>query len=240
MRTAPAVSALALLALLAVACIPPPPRPPAWPSDRYSRVLVFPVRMSVSTGTPPFTTPDSELSERQGELAQQALTLVFRSRGYETVNPLDADERLGKDRELMGAVVALAGQAGFLREEAQYGSALVPGAAAPAAAEAGRGAPAPSDQGEARRLGEAFGADLLVLAVGEGEFHGLGESVLTALVSKGRQSAPPSWMRLTLVAIDPAAGAPAARLSADCGWTTDLAELAEELRRELRSIPQKR
>jgi hypothetical protein len=240
MRTAPAVFALALLSLLAAACIPPPPQPPAWPPDRYSRVLVLPVRMSVSTGAPPFTTPDSGLSGRQGELAQQALTLVFRSRGYETVNPLDADERLGKDRELMGAVVALAGRAGFLREEAPYGSALVPGAEPPGGAEAGRGAPAPIGQEEARRLGEAFGADLLVLAVGEGELHGLGESFLTALVSKGRQSAPPSWQRLTLVAIDPAAGSTAARLSADCGWTTDLGELAEELSRELRGIPQKR
>ncbi len=235
------VAAICIAAIMLTACVPPPPRPPPWPPDRYSRVLVLPVRMTVSTGTPPFTSPDSDLSERQGDLAQRALALVFRARGYQLVNPDDAGEKLRKDAKLMEAVRMLAAREGFLGEEREYGDGFVPGAVPGAVPGEDPRPAAPRSAGvdEARAMGQAFGADLLVIAAGSGELHDFGESLLTALMSRGRQDSPPSWLRVTLAAVDPATGLTVARLSADSGWTRDLQDLANAWDRDLR-IPRKK
>jgi hypothetical protein len=230
-------AAICIAASLATACVPLPPRPPLWPPDRYTRVLVLPVHMTVSTGAPPFTTPDTDLSDRQGGLAQNALSLVFRARGYQLVNPDDANERMRKDPKLMEAVRMLAAREGFLGEEREFGDVFVPGSAP--GKDSRSAVPRTAGEDEARTLGLSFGADLLVIAAGSGEFHDFKESLFTALVSGGRQDTPPSWLRVTVAAVDTATGLTVARLSAGAGWTRDLEDLADQWDRELR-IPKKK
>ena len=90
------------------------PPPPLWDSSLYNTVAVLPMRMTIATGRPPFTSEDTELSGTMGGKMQEALSIVVRYRGYEVLSPDDLSERLMKEDDLADAFVSLAASQGLM------------------------------------------------------------------------------------------------------------------------------
>jgi len=202
------------------------PPPPLWDASLYNTVAVLPVRMTVSTGRPPFTSEDTELSGTMGGKMQEALSIVMRVRGYEVLSPDDLSERLMKEDDLADAFVSLAASQGMMgrersasNEEGMEGAALI---------------------------GKKLGADLLVVAYGRGEYHSTGENlfqgIVTGLLSKGREQyqAPPSFLEANIVFIDPASAIRLARFpGSQMAYEDDIVRLSKVLDRVLRRVPKK-
>jgi hypothetical protein len=202
------------------------PAPPLWDSSLYNTVAVLPVRMTVATGRPPFTTEDTELSDTMGGKMQEALSIVVRYRGYEVLSPDDLSERLMKEDDLADAFVSLAASQGLMGpdrtaspEEGMEGAALI---------------------------AEKLGADLLVIAYGQGEYHSGGEnlvqSLVTGLLSKGKQqyNAPPSFLEANIIFVDPAIGSRIARFPGSrMAYENEIIPLSKALDRVLRRVPVK-
>ena len=202
------------------------PPPPLWDSSLYNTVAVLPVRMTVATGRPPFTSEDTELSGTMGGKMQEALSIVVRYRGYEVLSPDDLSERLMKEDDLADAFVSLAASQGLMGpdrtaspEEGMEGAALI---------------------------AEKLGADLLVIAYGRGEFHSGGENLVQALVtgflSKGKQQydAPPSFLEANILFVDPATGSRIARFPGSrMAYESEIIPLSKALDRVLRRVPVK-
>ena len=202
------------------------PGPPLWDSSLYNTVAVLPVRMTVATGRPPFTTEDTELSGTMGGKMQEAVSIVVRYRGYEVLSPDDLSERLMKEDDLADAFVSLAASQGLMgpdrtasHEEGMEGAALI---------------------------AEKLGADLLVIAYGRGEYHSGGEtlvqSLVTGFLSKGKQQydAPPSFLEANILFVDPATGSRIARFpGARMAYESEIIPLSKALDRVLRRVPVK-
>jgi len=202
------------------------PPPPLWDSSLYNTVAVLPVRMTVATGRPPFTSEDTELSGTMGGKMQEALSIVMRIRGYEVLSPDDLSVRLMKEDDLADAFVSLAASQGLMgpeqtvsREEGMEGASLI---------------------------GEKLGADLLVVAHGRGEYHSAGENLLqglvTGLLTKGREqyNAPPSFLEADIAFIDPGTGTRIARFpGSPVGYEEDILRLSKLMDRVLRRVPEK-
>ena len=200
------------------------PAPPLWDSSLYNTVAVLPVRMTVATGRPPFTSEDTELSGTMGGKMQEALSIVVRYRGYEVLSPDDLSERLMKEDDLADAFVSLAASQGLMgsdrtasHEEGMEGAAII---------------------------GEKLGADLLVIAYGQGEFHSGGEnlvqSLVTGFLSKGKQQydAPPSFLEANIHFVDPATGSRIARFPGSrMAYESEIIPLSKALDRVLRRVP---
>ena len=94
---------------------------------------------------------------------QEALSIVVRYKGYEVLSPDDLSERLMKEDDLAEAFVSLAASQGLM----------------------GPDRTAPYDEGMegAALIGEKLGADLLVLAYGQGEYHSAGENLVQGIVT---------------------------------------------------------
>lgn len=202
------------------------PAPPLWDSSLYDTVAVLPVRMTIATGRPPFTSENTELSGTMGGKMQEALSIVVRYRGYEVLSPDDLSERLMKEDDLADAFVSLAASQGLMgpdrtasHEEGMEGAALI---------------------------AEKLGADLLVIAYGRGEYHSGGEnlvqSLVTGFLSKGKQQydAPPSFLEANILFVDPATGSRIARFPGRrMGYESEIIPLSKVLDRVLRRVPVK-
>lgn len=221
-----AAAALATLFMLAAGCagmFEPPP--PLWPEGLYNSMAVLPMRVQISTGVPPLTSEDSDLTARLSRTSTEASAVALRYRDYRIFSPLEVMDRLDADDTLSGDFVELAASAGIADSApGDLDDADVAGAAA--------------------RLGEDFGVDLLVLGRGSGEFHGFGENlvqgVLTDILTSGKRQyqAPPSYLTLELVFIEAASGRRVARIYADhMSWADDTLKLARMLQRRLGRIP---
>ncbi len=202
------------------------PPPPLWDAALYSRVAVLPVRMTVATGRPPFTSEDTELSDTMGGKMQEALSVVMRVRGYEVLSPTDLSERLFKEDDLAEAFVSLASSQGVMGPD--------------------RKAPEEEGMEGAAIIGEKLGADLLVLAHGNGEYHSAGENLfqglVTGLLSKGREQyqAPPSFLAADILFIDPLARHRVARFPRSrVAYEDDVPRLSKLFDRVLRRVPVK-
>jgi len=202
------------------------PPPPLWDSSLYNTVAVLPVRMTIGTGRPPFTSEDTELSGTMGGKMQEALSIVVRYKGYEVLSPDDLSERLMKEDDLAEAFVSLAASQGLM----------------------GPDRTAPYDEGMegAALIGEKLGADLLVLAYGQGEYHSAGENlvqgIVTGLLSKGRQQyqAPPSFIEVNILFLDPSAGRRIARFPGSrMSYESEIIRLSRAVDRVLRRVPVK-
>ncbi|MDF1536785.1 MAG: hypothetical protein P1S46_09865 [bacterium] len=218
-------SLIALTVLLLTAnCAPMQPAPPLWGPDAYKTVLVLPIRMTIGTGRPPFTSEDTDLSNDMGGKMQEALAIAMRAKGYDVLAPLDSTERLMDEDDLSDAFGVLAAAHGYMDdsgkadwEEAMDGAALI---------------------------GRKLGADLLILGRGRGEYHSGGENlvqgVLTGLLSKGREqyNAPPSFLTIDASFIDPAARRRIARFpSRQLPYEDDLLPLAKLMSRQMGRVP---
>jgi len=202
------------------------PLPPLWDSSLYNTVAVLPVRMTVATGRPPFTSEDTELSGTMGGKMQDALSIVMRARGYEVLSPDDLSERLMKEDDLADAFVGLAASQGLMGPE--------------------RTASVEEGMDGAALIGKKLGADLLVVAYGRGEFHSTGENlfqgIVTGLLTKGREqyNAPPSFLETNIVFIDPVTGTRLARFpGSTMAYEDDILRLSKLLDRALRRVPEK-
>lgn len=202
------------------------PPPPLWDASLYDTIAVLPVRMTISTGRPPFTSENTELSGTMGGKMQEALSIVVRYRGYEVLSPDDLSERLMEEDVLAEAFVSLAASQGLMgpdrtapREEGMEGAAII---------------------------GDKLGADLLVLAYGRGEYHSAGENLVQGLVtgflSKGKEQyqAPPSFLETNIIFIDPSTGNRIARFPGRrMGYESEIIRLSKLLDRVLRRVPVK-
>ena len=202
------------------------PAPPLWESSLYNTVAVLPVRMTVATGRPPFTSEDTELSGNMGGKMQEALSIVVRYRGYEVLSPDDLSERLMKEDDLADAFVSLAASQGLMGPD--------------------RTAPPEEGMEGAALIAEKLGADLLVIAYGQGEYHSGGEALVQALVtgflSKGRQqyNPPPSFLETNIIFVDPATGRRIARFPGSrMAYESEIIPLSQALDRVLRRVPVK-
>jgi hypothetical protein len=212
--------------LLTVDCAPRQPAPPLWNPDAYNSVLVLPIRMTVGTGRPPFTSEDTDLSNDIAGKMQEALSIAMRSKGYDVLAPLDSTERLMDEDDLSDAFGILAAAHGYMDEsgnvdweEAMDGAALI---------------------------GEKLGADLLILGRGRGEYHSGGENLvqglLTGFLSKGKEyyDAPPSWLSIDAFFIDTAGRSRVARFpSRQMSYQSKILPLAKMLNRYMGRVPAK-
>lgn len=203
------------------------PSPPLWDSSFYDTIAVLPVRMTVSTGRPPFTSEDTELSDNMGGMMQEALSIVVRYKGYEVLSPNDLSERLMDEEDLAEAFISLAESQGLMGpdrtaayDEGMEGAALI---------------------------GEKLGADLLVLAYGHGEYHSAGEelvqTIITGLLTKGKEQyqAPPSFLEANILFVDPVTGSRIARFPGRrMEYEKEIIPLSRRLDRVLRRVPVKR
>jgi|GEM_PF-5829313 len=188
-----------LLLLAAAGCAgPSEPPPPLWDPDLYQTAAVLPVRMTILTGAEHFQSESAQWSNRIGAAMQEAISTVMRLKGYEVLAPEDLSERLLEEDDLAEAFMALAGAHGFMdegitlaTEEAVRGGALI---------------------------GEKLGADLLVLAHGNGEYHRIQENLfqgmITGFFSDGRDNhhTQSSFLRTEIFFLDAAAGTRLARI----------------------------
>lgn len=202
------------------------PPPPLWDASLYDTVAVLPVRMIVATGRPPFTSEHTELSGEISGKMQEALSIVMRSKGYAVLSPDDLSERLMKEDDLADAFVNLASSQGLMGQERK----------------------APRDEGMAGAalIAEKLGADLLIVAHGNGEYHSTGENlfqgIVTGLLSKGKEQyqAPPSFLEVNINFIDPVAGSRIARLPGRrMEYQNNIIPLSKMLDRVLRRVPKK-
>jgi hypothetical protein len=182
--------------------------------------------MTIGTGRPPFTSEDTELSGTMGGKMQEALSIVVRYKGYEVLSPDDLSERLMKEDDLAEAFVSLAASQGLM----------------------GPDRTAPYDEGMegAALIGEKLGADLLVLAYGQGEYHSAGENlvqgIVTGLLSKGKEQyqAPPSFLEANILFLDPSAGRRIARFPGSrMSYESEIIRLSRAMDRVLRRVPVK-
>jgi hypothetical protein len=95
-------------------------------------------------------------------------------------------------------------------------------------------------------IAEKLGADLLVIAQGQGEYHSAGENLLqglvTGLLSKGRDyyQAPPSFLEADISFIDPASGTRIARFPGRrMSYESEILPLSNMLDRVLSRVPEK-
>ncbi len=202
------------------------PPPPLWDASLYDTVAVLPVRMTVSTGRPPFTSEDTELSDTMGGKMQEALSIVVRYRGYDVLSPDDLSERLMDGDDLAEAFINLASSQGMMGPEQKV--------------------PQVEGMEGAALIGEKIGADLLVLAYGQGEYHSTGENlfqgIVTGLLSKGREQyqAPPSFLEANIIFVDPVRGLRIARFrEARMAYEDDTIPLSKVLDRVSRRVPKK-
>ncbi len=200
------------------------PSAPLWDSSLYNTIAVLPVRMTVSTGRPPFTSENTELSGAMGGKMQEALSIVVRYRGYEVLSPDDLSERLMEEDDLAEAFVSLAASQGLMgpdrtasHDEGMEGAALI---------------------------GEKLGADLLVIAYGRGEYHSGGENliqgIITGLLSKGKEQyqAPPSFLEANILFVDPVKGIRVARFPGRrMAYESEIIRLSKAVDRVLRRVP---
>ena len=202
-----------------------PPPAPLWDSSLYDTVAVLPVRMTVSTGRPPFTTEDTELSGTMGGKVQEALSIVMRYKGYDVLSPDDLSERLMDEEDLSEAFFNLASSQGLMGPDQK--------------------APWEEGMAGAALIAQELGADLLVVAHGQGEYHSAGENLIqglvTGLLSKGKEhyQAPPSFLEVDIFFIDPVSGARIARLPGRTGYESEIIPLSRALDRVLRRVPEK-
>ncbi|UCF30058.1 MAG: hypothetical protein JSV26_08210 [bacterium] len=201
------------------------PPPPLWEPGRYSTIAVLPSRMEISTGAP-FTSKNTELSDRYGALVQEAIAVAMVNKGYEVLAPMDSNERIAEDDDLMEAFMELAFGAGVAPPEA-YRDRRYEGPLETAPV-----------------LGEALGADLIVLSAGEGEYHSAGEAlvqgILTSVLTKGKQQyqAPPSYLVTEVVFVDPELERVVARLrTGRYDYVSDVPRAAGVFLRLFRRIP---
>ena len=217
---------LAIAAVFAAGCagmFEPPP--PLWEPGRYSTIAVLPTRMEIATGAP-FTSKNTDLSNRYGGLVQEAIAIALVKKGYDVMAPLDSNDRISEDDELMEAFMGLAVGAGVAPTEAYQGG------------------PRSGSLEDAPRLAEALGVDLLVLSAGGGEYHSGGESlvqgILTSVITKGKQhyQAPPSYLETKVVFVDPELERVAARLrTRRYDYVKDVSSAAGVFLRLFRRIP---
>lgn len=203
-----------------------PPPAPLWDSSLYDTVAVLPVRMTVSTGRPPFTTEDTELSGTMGGKMQEALSIVVRYKGYGVLSPDDLSERLMEEEDLSEAFFSLASSQGLMGPDQK--------------------APWEEGMAGAALIADQLGADLLVIAHGRGEYHSAGENLMQGLVtgflSRGKEQyyAPPSFLEANISFIDPATGTRIARFPARrMAYQDKIIPLSKMLDRVLRRIPKK-
>ena len=182
--------------------------------------------MVIKTGVPPFTSPDTDLSNELGAVVQQALSGVMVYRGYKVLAPLDVEERLEKDRDLSEAFMKLALAEGIAPADS------------PPDHSSGK------SMESAKTVASALGADLLVLAYGDGEYHSTGESILqgifTNIITKGKQQyqEPPSYLSAHMIFVDPNLERPLARLSSgNMPFIKDPVRLARILDGRTKRIP---
>jgi hypothetical protein len=220
-----AIFLAALSALLFFGCagMMKPPSP-LWNPAAYNTVAVLPVRMTILTGRELFKSEDTEISDRMGGMMQEALSVVMRYRRYEVLAPGDLSEKLMEEDDLAEAFAVLAAAFGYMGDE--------------------RGAQWEDAIDGAALIGEKLGADLLVLAHGNGEYHSFEENlfqgVVTGLLSKGKEQyqAPPSFLNLDVFFVDPAAGIRLARiLPRNMPYEKKAVTLAKVLDRHLRRVP---
>jgi hypothetical protein len=202
------------------------PPPPLWNAAAYNTVAVLPVRMTVLTGRELFKSEDTERSDRMGGMMQEALSVVMRHRGYEVLAPGDLSEKLMEEDDLSEAFAILAAAHGYMGDEGR--------------------APWEEAIESAALIGDKLGADLLVLAHGNGEYHSFEENlfqgVVTGLLSKGREQyqTPPSYLDLDVFFVDPVAGVRIARLlPRQMSYEDKAIPLAKMLDRHLRRVPVK-
>jgi hypothetical protein len=202
------------------------PPAPLWDSAFYQTVAVLPVRMTVLTGGEYFQSEDTELSNRMGAMVQESLSVVMRQRGYDVLAPEDLSERLMKEDDLSEAFAALASAHGYMGKQG--------------------GASWEDAMGGAALIGEKLGADLLVLAHGNGEYHSFEETLFQGLVtgflSKGREQyrTPPSYLNLDVYFVDPRAGVRLARiLPRRFSYEQTVVALSRRLNSFLRRVPVK-
>ena len=220
-------AAALLFAALAAGCagtgVPPAP---LWDASLYRTVAVLPARMVVGTGAPPFTSPNTDLSNRLGDLMQQAVAAALVQKGYEVLAPLDLNERLSKEKELGELFMSLAAGFGLLPDSGNVSDA--------------------QDRGleDATALAEGIGADLLVLVRGSGEYHSAGENivqgVLTGVLTRGRQqyNAPRSALQADVFFVDPRRQTRLAGLrTGSMPFVDELMPLLREMGRQLRRVP---
>ncbi len=216
-----------LATVLAAGCAGvPSQRPPLWDAEAYPIAAVLPIRMVIKTGVPPFTSDNTDLSNEMGAVIHQALSAVMVYRGYEVLAPLDIEERLGKDRKLSEAFMDLAMSAG-----------IAPGGSPPGYSSGG-------SLKSAETVASALGADLLVLAYGDGEYHSAGESIiqglLTGMITKGERQyrEPPSYLSVHMIFVDPGLDRPIAGLySGRMPFIKDPVRLARALDDRTKRIP---
>ena len=203
-----------------------PPPAPLWDSSLYDTVAVLPVRMTISTGRPPFTTEDTELSGTMGGKMQEALSIVIRYKGYEVLSPDDLSERLMEEEDLSEAFISLASSQGLMGPDQK--------------------APWEEGMAGAALIADKLGADLLVVGHGQGEYHSASEnlvqSLVTGLLSKGKEqyNAPPSFLEADISFIDPASGTRIARFPPQpMSYQDKIIPLSKSLDRFLRRVPEK-
>ena len=202
------------------------PPPPLWDSSLYNTIAVLPVRMTVATGRQPFTSENTELSGTMGGKMQEALSIVVRYKGYEVLSPDDLSERLMKEDDLADAFVSLAASQGLMGPDRTA-------------------SPVDGMEGAAL-IGEKLGADLLVIAYGNGEYHSGGEnlvqSIVTGLLSNGKQQyqAPPSLLEVNILFIDPVTGNRIAHFPGSrMAYENEIIRLSKAVDRVLRRVPEK-
>jgi len=184
------------------------------------------VRMTIATGRPPFTSENTELSGTMGGKMQEALSIVMRYRGYDVLSPDDLSERLMKEDDLAEAFISLAASQGLMGPD--------------------RTAPHEEGMEGAVLIAEELGADLLVVAYGQGEYHSGGEnlvqSLVTGILTKGKQQyqAPPSFLEASIHYVDPATGSRIARFPGRrMSYENEIVQLSRVLDRVLRRVPVK-
>ena len=202
------------------------PPPPLWDQSLYDTIAVLPVRMTVATGSPPFTTEDTELSGAMGGKVQEALSVVMRYKDYDVLSPDDLSERLMKEDDLADAFIDLAASQGLMGPD--------------------RTAPHDIGMEGAALIAEKLGADLLIVAYGNGEYHSAGEklvqSIVIGVLSKGKEQyhAPPSYLEVNIYFIDPGTGSRIATMPARrIAYEDEIIPLSRILDRVLKRVPQK-
>jgi len=216
---------LFLLVLGGCAGMSEPPAP-LWDPNLYETIAVLPVRMSMVTGREFFQSEDTDLSDRMGGLMQESLSAAMRLKGYEVLAPEDLSERLMEEDDLADAFFSLADAYGFMGDqtyvtplEAMEGAALI---------------------------GEELGADLIVLAHGNGEYHSFEENLfqgmITGFLSGGKEAydTPSSFLRLEVFFVDGVEGTRVARiLPRSIPFEKSLIPLTRRVRGLLRRVPEK-
>jgi len=195
-------------------------------SASVDTVAVLPVRMTVLTGREYFKSEDTDISNRMGGMMQEALSVVMVRRGYDVLAPEDLSERLMEEEDLSEAFTSLASAFGYMGNR---------GNASPEEARA-----------SASIIGEKLGADLLVLAHGNGEYHSFEENlfqgVVTDLLSKGREryNVPSSFLRVEVYFVNSGTGSGIARiLPRHLPYEKSVAALSKRVNGLLRRVPVK-